>query len=85
MRSFTYVITDEVGMHARPASLLARQAMGFQSRCVIHAGGKDEDITGIFRVIGLKIRKGTEVTVTAEGPDEDAAIAALEETMKEYL
>lgn len=85
MKSFTYVIRDEIGVHARPAGLLVKQAKSFQSSCMIHAGGKSADLSRLFQVIGMGIEQGTEVTVTAEGPDENAAISALEKVLKENL
>nr|WP_319488566.1 HPr family phosphocarrier protein [uncultured Caproiciproducens sp.] len=85
MKSFTYVIRDEIGVHARPAGLLVKQAKSFQSSCIIHAGVKCADLSRLFQVIGMGIEQGTEVTVTAEGPDENAAISALEKVLKENL
>lgn len=85
MKSITYVIRDEIGVHARPAGMLVKQAKSFQSACRIHAGGKSADLTRLFQVIGMGIEQGTEVRVTAEGPDEDAAIAALGKVLKENL
>ena len=85
MKSFTYVIRDEIGVHARPAGLLVKQAKSFQSSCMIHAGGKSGDLSRLFQVIGMGIEQGTESTVTAEGSDEDAASAALKKVITENL
>ena len=62
MKQFTYVITEEAGIHARPAGLLVKEAAKFASSTTIAKGAK----------------KGEEITVTCEGADEDAAAAALE-------
>ena len=40
MKTFSYTITDEVGIHARPAGLLAKKAKEFESVCTIEKGGK---------------------------------------------
>jgi phosphocarrier protein len=85
MQSFTYVIRDEIGMHARPAGLLAKQAKGFASSCKIHAGEKSADLTRLFQVMGLGIRQGTQVVVTAEGPDESEAIESLKKVLEKNL
>ena len=39
MKTFSYTITDEVGIHARPAGLLAKKAKEFESVCTIEKGG----------------------------------------------
>ena len=39
MKTFNYTITDEVGIHARPAGLLAKKAKEFESVCTIEKGG----------------------------------------------
>ncbi|MDO5299801.1 MAG: HPr family phosphocarrier protein, partial [Clostridia bacterium] len=45
MRSFTYTITDPVGIHARPASLLVRQVKSYQSAIVI--GKEDKEVNAL--------------------------------------
>ena len=45
MKSFNYVITDEVGIHARPAGLLVKEAKKFESECTITKDGKTKKLT----------------------------------------
>ena len=85
MKTFTYIIQDEVGIHARPAGLLAKEASRFQSDIKVKKGGKEADAKRIFGLMGLAVKKGEEVTVTAEGVDEDVAIAAVEQLVKENM
>ena len=42
MKQFSYVIKDEVGIHARPAGMLAKEAKKFQSKVVIDKNGKKQ-------------------------------------------
>ena len=77
MKEFKYVVTDAEGIHARPAGLLVKKAGEFTSS-VTHA-------KRIFGVMGLGVKTGEEVTITADGADEDAAIAELEAFFKENL
>ena len=63
MKTFDYTIKDELGIHARPAGLLVKEAKKFESACTIT---KD-------------------VTIEADGADEDAAIAALKEFFEANL
>ena len=74
MKEFKYVVTDAEGIHARPAGLLT-----------IAKGDKSADAKRIFGVMGFGVKTGEEVTITADGADEDAAIAELEAFFKENL
>lgn len=78
MKQFTYVITDEAGIHARPAGLLVKEAAKFASTTTIAKGAKKGDLKRIFGVMALGVKKGEEIIVTCDGADEDAAAAALE-------
>jgi phosphocarrier protein len=85
MKVFNYVIKDEIGIHARPAGMLVKEAKEFSSTITIEANGKKADLTKLMMLLSLGVKKGAEVTITAEGADEDAAIAAMETIFKETL
>ncbi len=85
MKEFTYVITDEIGIHARPAGMLVKEAKAFISKITLEANGKTADATKLMAVMSLGVKNGAEVVIKAEGDDEDAAIAKMEEFMKENL
>lgn len=85
MKSFTYTITDAIGIHARPAGLLVNTAKQFTSEISIEANGKKGNAKGIMGVMSLGAKQGTEISVSANGEDEEAAIAALEEFLKNNL
>lgn len=85
MKEFSYVIKDEIGIHARPAGLLAKEAKAFSSKITIEANGKSADVTRLMAVMGLGVKNGAEVVVKAEGDDEDAAIAKMQEFMEANL
>jgi phosphocarrier protein HPr len=78
MQEFTYTIKDPDGIHARPAGLLVKEATKFKSKVTLKANGKSADLKRIFALMALGVKTGTEVTVTAEGEDEEAAIKALQ-------
>ena len=82
MKTFSYTITDEVGIHARPAGLLAKKAKEFESVCTI---GKSVNITKLMALMGLGVKQGDTVTVTCEGADEDKASEALKAFFEETL
>ena len=83
MKEFEYTIKDELGLHARPAGLLVKQAATYQSKLTIEkVGGKSADLKRLFGVMGLAGKCGETIKVTAEGEDEAAAAEALEEFFK---
>lgn len=88
MKQFNYVITDEVGLHARPAGLLAKKAKEMKGTGVtvtVSCNGKSADATKLMAVMGMGVKKDMEVEVTVEGGDEEAAAAEMEAFFKENL
>lgn len=86
MKQFQYVITDPVGIHARPAGLLAKAAKALTSTITIEkVGGTSAAATKLMAVMGLGIKGGDTVIVTAEGGDEEASLAAMEQFFQENL
>ena len=85
MKQFQYTITDANGIHARPAGLLVKEAQRFASAVKLIRGEKSADLNRLFGVMGLKVKAGDAVTVSAEGADEEAAIQALETFFQQNL
>lgn len=86
MKEFKYVITDPVGVHARPAGVIVNVAKTFECKVTVEKAGKaPADAKRIFGLMGLGIKSGEEVTVRCDGADEEAAAAKLEEVFKENL
>ncbi|WP_156288534.1 phosphocarrier protein HPr [Oceanobacillus salinisoli] len=85
MKAQTFKITAETGVHARPATLLVNKAGQFESEINVNYKGKSVNLKSIMGVMSLGIPNGAEIEVTAEGNDEDAAIEALAEVIKEHL
>lgn len=85
MKTFQYVVTDELGIHARPAGLLVKEAKNFTSKIVVKKEDKEADATRLMAVMALGVKKGMTVTVTADGADEDAAIAGMKKFFEEQL
>ena len=78
MKSFKYVVQDEVGLHARPAGLLVKEAGKAASTITIESKGKTADAKRLLAVMGLGVKKGDAITVTIEGSDEAAVASSLE-------
>ena len=77
MKSFEYTIKDELGIHARPAGMLVKEAKKFASECTITKDGKTKKLTQLMMLMSLGVKQGDTVTVAANGEDEDAAIETL--------
>lgn len=77
MESFVYTITDEVGLHARPAGLLVKEVKSMTSAVTLRAKGKSADAKKIIAVLSLGVKKGEEVEVSIEGETEAVDCEAL--------
>ncbi|MEM3573790.1 MAG: HPr family phosphocarrier protein [Nitrososphaeria archaeon] len=75
----TFVIKNKVGLHARPASVLVQAANKFKSDIKIEKDGKEVSAKSILGVLSLGAEKGSVISVTIDGPDEDEAIKTIEE------
>ena len=86
MKEFQYIVTDPMGIHARPAGLLVKAAKPLDSTItIVKEGGKSANATKLMAVMGLAIKAGNAVTVTVEGGNEEANFAAMEKFFKENL
>ncbi len=85
MKSFTFTIRDEAGIHARPAGMLAKTAKEYVSTITLEKDGKSVSATKLIQLMGLGVKCGDTVTVTADGEDEEAAAAALERFFHDNL
>ena len=86
MTTFTYVIQDPLGIHARPAGKLAKTAGGFADCDIkITVNGQTADAKRIMGVMKLAAKQGMELTLTFDGADEEAAAASMAEFLKANL
>lgn len=77
MTEATTTIENKTGIHARPASVFVQTASKFKSKVQIKAKGKTVDAKSILMIMSMGLTKGTEITLSADGPDEAEAVAAL--------
>lgn len=85
MVKFTFVVNDEMGLHARPAGALVKEAAKCSSKVTIRKGEKTGDAKRIFNVMGLSIKADEEVEITVEGEKEAEEAAALEAFVRENI
>ncbi len=85
MKEFTYTITDPIGIHARPAGILTKEAQTLPDQVTLLLGDRSADLKRLLAVMGLGIRHGDTVTVCVEGPSEEASCAYLEEIFRRHV
>lgn len=86
MKEFTYAVKDPLGIHARPAGLLAKVCNGFADTIVtVVKDDKEAKATQLMKLMSLAVKSGDTVTVKAEGANEDAAIAEVQKFFEENL
>lgn len=77
MTTGSAVIINKLGLHARPAALLARTAAGFASDIKIEKAGVEINAKSIMGIMLLAAEQGAVIKITASGPDEAEAVDAL--------
>lgn len=77
MKTFEYAIKDELGIHARPAGILVKEAKNYESKIKITKGQKTAEATRLMAIMGMAVKNGDTVTVSIEGPDEDQAFEGI--------
>lgn len=77
MRSRDLNISNKLGLHARASAKLTQLAGKFQSEVWLSRNGRRVNGKSIMGVMMLAAGLGSTVTVETEGPDEDAAMAAI--------
>ncbi len=85
MTKFNYTITDEFGIHARPAGLLVKEAEKFESNISIKLSDNTADAKRIFSIMSLGVKQGDMIEVSIDGPDENEAKNAIEKFLGSNL
>ena len=85
MISFDYVIKDEIGLHARPAGMLVKEARKYKSRIVIKCGEKSAEAIKLMALMSICIKCGNTITVEVNGEDESLCAENLKEFFKTNL
>lgn len=79
MKSFTYTIKDNEGIHARPAGILCKTCKAMApNKVTLTKGDQTAECTKLLAVMSLGVKCGETITLTVEGPDEDAKAVELQ-------
>ncbi|HEX5406170.1 MAG TPA: dihydroxyacetone kinase phosphoryl donor subunit DhaM [Pseudonocardiaceae bacterium] len=73
------VLANEIGLHARPAALLARSLTGLTADVTIRLGAKEVDARSVLGLLGLAARKGDRLVVSARGEQASEAVTRIRE------
>lgn len=79
------VVTNAVGLHARPASLFVQAAKKFAADITVQnvtTGGRTANAKSIIGILALGVMQGHQIQVQAQGADAEAAILNLQELVK---
>lgn len=68
-----------VALHARPAGELVREAARAEAEIRVEANGRSANAKSILDILGLGATGGTELLITASGPDAAEALERLAE------
>jgi phosphocarrier protein FPr len=85
MKQVELVIQNQTGLHARPAKVLVTLAKQFNSTISLLHGAKKANAKSMVSVLTLGAVRGSEITVQADGADEETAIMELEAAIRSGL
>lgn len=85
MVSQTVIIKNPTGLSVRPAGILCKQAMLYQSTVHFTIGSTDANAKSVLSVLGAAVRSGDEINFICEGPDEAEAICGMVRVVDEGL
>lgn len=77
-----FLIENKLGLHARPATLLAKLAMEFDATISIEQGDKIAEADSVLALMLLESSHGKEILVRCEGPQQELALNAIGELIK---
>lgn len=78
-------IKNPTGLHLRPAGILCKEAMNFQSRVTFNYRGNIANAKSVLSVLGACIKSGDEIELVCEGEDETDALQALVNIIEDGL
>lgn len=70
-------LSNEIGLHARPASIFIRQAVQFPCDISVEKAGRSYNAKSIMSVLSMSASKGDEITIRAEGDQAEEAVKSL--------
>ena len=85
MITFTHIIRDPMGLHARPAAALVKACAAYPCAITVSCGSARCDAKRLMALMRLGAKNGAELTITCDGDGEEAAAAGLQAFLAENL
>ena len=85
MVSQKVTIKNPTGLHLRPAGILCKTAMNFQSKITFRYRGNTANAKSVLSVLGACIKSGDEIEFVCEGEDEEEALQELVKIVEDGL
>jgi len=85
LTSEAVVVPNPVGLHARPAAVLAGLARRYKSEIKLHRGVASANAKSLVAIMGLDVRCGDKIQLSAKGPDAEAALAGILPSIRDGL
>jgi phosphocarrier protein len=79
-----YVIVDEAGLHARPASLLVQEAAKYPNEILIDYKGRKLTLKSIMVVMSLGVTQNSTIGIEVDGENATQVFAALEKVLTDH-
>lgn len=77
MVSQKVTIKNPTGLHLRPAGILCKKALCYQSSVKFQFGNTTANAKSVLSVLGACVKSGDRITFICEGPDEEKALAEI--------
>lgn len=84
MKEVKLVIKNETGLHARPAAMVVAEAGKYKSSLTIKKGEREVNIKSILGLLSLGASKDDEITLKADGSDEEQAAEAITKLIESF-
>ena len=89
MKEIKYVVTNPLGVHARPCALLAQCCVNYKSEILVKSNENTADGRNVLNLLALQIKCGDVMNITIEGVDEEEAyvnvLSVIEKEFNELL
>ena len=79
MYSKEVLVSNQVGLHARPATFFIQKANEFKASIWVEREERKVNAKSLLGILSLGITRGVNITISSDGPDEEQAVNALVE------
>lgn len=82
MKQVQATIGDPAGLHARPAGRIVREAKQYKGSIRLQHGVREAEATKLLAVMSLGVKGGDTITITVEGPEEEATAQSMKQLLE---